>query len=579
MLEFIFTVARLVFSVSTYFIKGNLLKLWPPEDRPVVTVRQGKLRGISDTLPNGHRYHYFKGVPYAQHPVGPLRFRPPVPLERFDTPTVECIMERSDCIQEDLFTHRVVGSEKGLYMNIYTPECNGEKFPVMVYIHGGGFLAGTGSSVFYNPIHLVQEGVIVVTMNYRLGPLGFLSFPAAGIAGNAGLKDQLLVFKWVNQNIAQFGGDPGNVTLFGESAGSISAYLHYLSPNSRKYFHRVICQSGIPCTETFFQTSGNEKARKLVKLLGYEGDSDKEALEILLKASPAKLIKNQSKVLTSEEKQRGVKFAFMPVIEDIVSEESIITQTPEEIIKSSIDLSMPIIDGCNSGEGILSLYLMSKRLDIMNKEPQRLVPQLLGDLEEIDRTELGQQLKQFYFGDKPVGKGTENQINAALGDTYFLVNSLINAEWIAKYQPKVPHYHYRFTYHGRFSITKRLFNQNHVQGACHGDDVFYMFSPTYLPNLPEDSEECRVRQTFVKLWTNFAKWGEPTPNEGSGVPFRWDPVAKISADSTEFDLDCLEIDVNTRMIRNPYPERITLWRDLLRRYRKGFLKHGLARSR
>lgn len=571
MLEFIFTVARLVFSVSTYFIKGNLLKLWPPEDRPVVTVRQGTLRGVRDTLPNGRQYRYFKGIPYAKRPIGQLRFIPPVPLERFDTPTVECILERSDCIQRDLLTHRVIGAEKGLYLNVYAPEFTGECFPVMVYIHGGGFLSGTGSSVFYNPIYLVQEGVIVVTVNYRLGPLGFLSFPSAGIAGNAGLKDQQLALKWVSENIAQFGGDPQNVTLFGESAGSISAYLHYLSPNSRKYFHRVICQSGIPCTETFFQSSGDEKARKLAKLVGYEGNSDKEALEFLMKASPSKLIQNQSKVLTSEEKQRGIKFAFMPVIEDIATEDSIITQTPEEIIKSSADLSMPIIDGCNSGEGILSLFLMSKRISIVNKEPERLVPQLLGDSDEIDRAALGEEIKRFYFGDQLVGKGTENEINAAFGDIYFIVNSLINAEWLAKYQPKVPHYHYRFTYHGRFSVTKRLFNQNHVEGACHGDDVFYIFSPPYLPNLPDDSEEYRVRQTFVKLWTNFAKWGVPTPKEGSGVPFRWDPVAKLSANSTEFDLDCLEINPNPRMVRNPNPERIKLWRGLLNRYRRGFL--------
>lgn len=537
----------------------------------MVTVRQGTLRGVRDTLPNGHKYRYFKGIPYAKHPIGQLRFVPPVPLERFDTPTVECILERSDCIQRDFFTHRVIGAEKGLYMNVYAPEFNGESFPVMVYIHGGGFLSGTGSSVFYNPIYFVQEGVIVVTINYRLGPLGFLSFPSAGIAGNTGLKDQLLALKWVKENIAQFGGDPENVTLFGESAGSISAYLHYLSPNSRKYFHRVICQSGTPCTETFFQTSGDEKARKLAKIVGYEGNSDKEALEFLMKVSPSKLIQNQSKVLTPEEKQRGIKFAFMPVIEDVASDDSIITQTPEEIIKSSVDLSMPIIDGCNSGEGILSLFLMSKRIGIVNKEPERLVPQLLGDSDEIDRTALGEEIKRFYFGDQLVGKGTENEINAAFGDTYFIVNSLINAEWLAKYQPKVPHYHYRFTYHGKFSLTKRLFNQNHVEGACHGDDVFYMFSPTYLPNLPDDSEECRVRQTFVKLWTNFAKWGVPTPKEGSGVPFRWDPVAKISANSTEFDLDCLEICTNPRMVRNPNPERIKLWRGLLQRYRRGFL--------
>ncbi|XP_053689444.1 esterase B1-like [Sabethes cyaneus] len=581
MFEFVLTVMKVAFSTAAFYLKAKLLKLWPPSDRPIVTVRQGKLRGVTATLPNGSRYHYFKGVPYAKHPLGELRFRPPVPLDAFSTPVVECLVDRSDCIQEDLFTKRVVGSEKGLYMNIYTPDFTAEvtsekrKFPVMVFIHGGGFLAGSGSSIVYNPIYLVQEGVIAIAMNYRLGPFGFLSLPEAGIYGNAGLKDQLLVLKWVKENIVQFGGDPDNVTLFGESAGSISAYLHYLSPNSRKYFHRVICQSGIPSSETFFQTSGSVKARKLAETLGYVGDSDEEALQTLLKAPAAALVKNQHKVLTSEEKRMGVKFAFMPVIEDQLSEDSIITRTPEEIMKTFDTFDMPIIDGCNSGEGILSLFLMSSRIHLGNSEPERFVPQLLGSSEELDRVELGKSIRQFYFGDRPVSKSTYDQISDVMSDNYFITNSLISAEWMAKYQPRIPHYHYRFTFDGRFSFAKRLFNQTQTKGACHGDDCFYIFCPYFLPNLPDNSAECRVRNTFVKLWSNFAKYGDPTPddseetNESLGV--KWKPIAKMNEHSNDFSLDCLEIDTNPRMIQNPYPERMKLWRDLLKRYRKGFL--------
>lgn len=581
MMEFVLTVLKVAYGTVAYLIKAKWLKFWPPSDRPIVTVRQGKLRGVSATLPNGTRYHYFKGVPYAQPPIGELRFKPPVPLDAFSTPVVDCLVERSDCIHEDLFTKRVVGSERGLYMNIFTPDfidgAASEKrtFPVMVFIHGGGFLAGSGSSIVYDPIYLVQEGVIAIAMNYRLGPLGFLSLPQAGIAGNAGLKDQLLVLKWIKENIAQFGGDPNNVTLFGESAGSISAYLHYLSPNSRKYFHRVICQSGIPSSETFFQTAGSEKARKLAAIFGYTGDSDEEALQTLLKTPASELVKHQHKVLTSEEKRMGVKFAFMPVIEDQLSEDSIITQTAEEIMKSYDTLDMPIIDGCNSGEGILSLYLMSSRIHLGNSEPERFVPQLLGSSKEVDRVELGKHIRQFYFGDRLVSKDTSDQISDAMSDNYFITNSLINAEWMAKYQPRIPHYHYRFTFHGRFSFAKRLFNQTQAKGACHGDDVFYMFRPSFLPTLPEDSAECRVRNTFVKLWSNFAKYGDPTPqnsgNNDDRLSYKWNPVAKMNGQSDEFSLDCLEIDTNPRMIKNPYPERIKLWRDLLKRYRKGFL--------
>lgn len=194
MLERALTVLKIAFGLIVYLIKGKYLKLRPIANQPIVSIQQGKLRGISAQLPNGSRYHYFKGVPYAKPPVGDLRFRPPVPLEKFDTPVLDCVVERSDCIQRDLFTNRVVGSEKGLYLNVFTPSIGDEseqRFPVMIYIHGGGFIAGTGSSFFYDPVYFVQEGVVVVTLNYRLGPLGFLSFPSAGISGNAGLKDQV----------------------------------------------------------------------------------------------------------------------------------------------------------------------------------------------------------------------------------------------------------------------------------------------------------------------------------------------------------------------------------------------------
>lgn len=574
MLERALTVLKIAFGLIVYLIKGKYLKLRPIANQPIVSIRQGKLRGISAQLPNGSRYHYFKGVPYAKPPVGDLRFRPPVPLEKFDTPVLDCVVERSDCIQRDLFTNRVVGSEKGLYLNVFTPSIGDEseqRFPVMIYIHGGGFIAGTGSSFFYDPVYFVQEGVVVVTLNYRLGPLGFLSFPSAGISGNAGLKDQLLVFKWVKENISQFGGDPNNVTVFGESAGSISTYLHYLSKNSSQYFNRVICQSGIPSTETFFQTAGDEKARALAKILGYNGSSDAEVLQTLLNAPAEDLIKYQHKVLTPEEKRMGVHFAFMPVIEATESEDSIITETPETIIKSSRSLHKPIIDGCNSGEGILSLFLMNRRVHLGNVDPARFVPIFLKSSKDVDRTELGQQIKRFYFDDKHVNKNTHNELCDVMADNYFITNSVINSEWLAKYQPNVPHYHYRFTFDGQFSLTKKLFNQTHLKGACHGDDVFYMFSPPYLPKLPETSDECSIRRTFVRLWTNFAKYDDPSPDHDKDLQIKWKPISKTNNNSSEFKLECLEIDKVPKMIEDPFPERIKFWRSLLDTHRNNFL--------
>lgn len=179
-----------------YTVSSWLLKRFPPAVRPIVEIRQGKLRGVTSTLPNGSNYHYFKGVPYAKPPLGELRFKPPVPIDKFYTPVVDCLVDRSMCMQPTVGS-LVIGKENGLYLNVFTPTLPEEgstensKLPVMIWIHGGGWMTGSGGSFVYDPVYLVQDGVIVVTMNYRLGPLGFLCLPSAGIPGNAGLKDQV----------------------------------------------------------------------------------------------------------------------------------------------------------------------------------------------------------------------------------------------------------------------------------------------------------------------------------------------------------------------------------------------------
>uniref|UniRef100_A0A182FHW8 carboxylesterase n=1 Tax=Anopheles albimanus TaxID=7167 RepID=A0A182FHW8_ANOAL len=204
--QYLVALTRLVIATIIFLVQHRWLRFWPPRDRPLVTVRQGKVRGISSILPNGKPYHYFKGIPYATAPVGELRFRAPVPLDRFRVPIVDCCVERADFVQLDFFSGLVFGAESALYLNVYTPvrqlpgeqhgiptaaaAASGSGLPVMVFLHGGGFACGTGSSFFYAPDFFLQRNVIVVTVYYRLGPLGFLYLPEAGIEGNAGLKDQ-----------------------------------------------------------------------------------------------------------------------------------------------------------------------------------------------------------------------------------------------------------------------------------------------------------------------------------------------------------------------------------------------------
>ncbi|XP_035787953.1 esterase B1-like [Anopheles albimanus] len=345
----------------------------------------------------------------------------------------------------------------------------------MVFLHGGGFACGTGSSFFYAPDFFLQRNVVVVTVYYRLGPLGFLYLPEAGIEGNAGLKDQLMALRWVNENIAQFGGDPQCVTLFGESAGSFSSYLHMLSPNSRKYFHRVICQSGVVCSSSFMQTDGVKMAFNLARYFGYEGTSQHGALETLLKVPAKKLAKHQRKALGTAAKHNDLVFVFLPVVEHTLTNDSIITQEPEEILKMYDTLRIPLLEGCNDGEGILGLFIMRNQFDGIAQLPHRLASKIFRDLPPEEVSRIGEKIKRFYFGDQPVDQWDREQLKHLLSDTIFMTDSCMNAELLARYQPHLRHYHYRFTYDGRFSILKRLFMNGRTPGACHGDDLMYMF--------------------------------------------------------------------------------------------------------
>uniref|UniRef100_A0A8W7P0T7 Carboxylic ester hydrolase n=1 Tax=Anopheles coluzzii TaxID=1518534 RepID=A0A8W7P0T7_ANOCL len=195
-------------------------------DAVELDVVAGKIVGRRKPLPNGSEYYSYQGIPYAKPPVGELRFKPPVPLDEFDEQPLQCGSERGHCLAIMALPEGPAGVEDCLYLNVYTTSGPGDALgmlkPVMVWIHGGGYYTGSGNTDFFGPDYLLQHGVVLVTLNYRLGPLGFLALPSVGIHGNQGLKDQQLALRWVQENIARFGGDPSNVTLFGESAGSAS---------------------------------------------------------------------------------------------------------------------------------------------------------------------------------------------------------------------------------------------------------------------------------------------------------------------------------------------------------------------
>ena len=230
------------------------------EDNPLVCLEDAEsgpcFQGSWLTTIKGNRFASFQGIRYAEPPVGELRFKSPQPFTYQSGSVVDVSATSTVMCTQYAGGTEPAGQEDCLILNVYVPEsalADNEQRAVMVWIHGGGLVVGsnaidTGDK--YSPFPLIDNDVIVVTINYRLSYLGFMFMGTEDVPGNAGLRDQSMALTWVRDNIAQFGGDPGQVTLFGQSAGSWSVSYHLTSPLSSGLFQRVIMQSGTSVSQS-----------------------------------------------------------------------------------------------------------------------------------------------------------------------------------------------------------------------------------------------------------------------------------------------------------------------------------------
>lgn len=258
---------------------------------------------------------------------------------------------------------KITGSEDSLVLNIFTKNMNPEKpAPVMIYIYGGAFQHGSSTTNFYGPDFLLMANVVVVTFNYRVGALGFLCLKdeKLNVPGNAGLKDQLLAMKFVKSNIRNFGGDPDNITLFGQSAGGASISWHCVSETSKGLFNRAIIMSGC-VMNSWSLTPHKDWANRLARKLGYEGSEDEsEILEFLQIADPAMIVEHQKSVLNRDEMGK-VAFPFGPHVEHYETENTLITSQPIDAIRTAWSNDIDILIGGTSDEGLM--YLDDLRLN------------------------------------------------------------------------------------------------------------------------------------------------------------------------------------------------------------------------
>lgn len=528
-----------------------------------VRVTQGLLRGRKAQSVQGGNYYSFQSVPFAQPPVGPLRFKAPQPVENWNG-TRDALSPGQPCLQFNLILQQFLGSEDCLSLNVYTPKLPDDsseqpKLPVMVWIHGGGFAEGTSRPEIHGPDFIVDSGVILVTINYRLGVLGFLSTGDAVASGNFGLKDQVEALRWVHENIANFGGNPENVTLSGVSSGAASVVLHMLSPMSNGLFQRGIAMGGSPLNPWSFSEDAVGRSFRLGQLLGLETNDSQQLVDFLRTQDAVKFPKLMRETLSDEDKQRLFMFGFVPSIEPAV-DGAFLTECPEKLLSEGRFRPLPFLTGLTSTEGKFLLKWThiaddSTKVSNINANFVDIIGADLRLPHKEERQVAAQKLRDFYFGEKNISSETFDILVHLLGDLYFKegVDKVIRS---LAAMSRFPIYYYRFSHEGTLSPIA-VFSYNDIPGASHGEDGAYLFNMNITSlNLDPNSPEQIVRSKMVTLWTNFMKTGNPTPHLDEIITQHWQPY---SLRKRAF----LDIQVQLTLGQNQNEDTINFWRQLL----------------
>ncbi|XP_049792028.1 juvenile hormone esterase-like isoform X2 [Schistocerca nitens] len=505
-----------------------------------VTVETGALRGVVATSLNGTLYNRFVGIPFATPPLGDLRFRAPQPAANWSG-TRDALTYGSECPQGG------AGSEDCLYVNVYVPVVNDSSpLAVMVNIYGGAYTGG--SSTNRAPDYFMDKGVLLVTFNYRVGSIGFLSLQNDDIPGNAGLKDQVFALQWVQRNIAAFGGDPSKVTIFGESAGGSSTSHLFFSPAAKGLFRGVIMESGEANAVWGVEANPREKAYRLAAALGFQTqDANDSAVAAFLRAANhSDLTRDDNRALSDFEKRHLSRLAFVPVIEPH-SDTAVVTESPGDILRDGRYNQVAVMTGVTSADGgvvILSsgiLWNDAYAADVRENFTELVGSQLqLPTVEE--QTDAAVKLENFYFGDEGFSIDNTQAVYDMVSDMYFIQPAEALARTVAN-TSDLPVYLYYFDYDG-YGATQ--------YGMGHAAEASYLF----LQNGPDkdpNSNDGKVTELLTTLWTNFAKYGDPAPN---GSPVTWNPFTADTANYLDMKLEFV-----TR--QDLLKERMDFWKQIL----------------
>jgi len=554
------------------------------EGGPIVLIDQGKLIGKRRKTVKGTRFSSFTRIPYASPPVGDRRFKKPSEPPLWHG-TLDAGRPCPKPLQSNYVTGLLEGQEDCLYLNVYIPELPEVDvdpdeplglLPVMFWMYGGGFIMGDASEENYLPGPLLDtKEVVIVTANYRVGPLGFLCMEDDLLPGNLALWDQRAALMWVKNNIRMFGGDPDNVTIFGESAGSFCMMCLYVSPLSRGLFHRAIAQSGPLISNcSALQMMGKRPqlyARSYAERLGCGlYDTSEEIMEKLLALPASKL---QGEFNFAGDWAPMCPSPWKPVV-DIWADEPILPKDPRQALLEDGVPFVPLMTGTCQEEGLLNVAHLLKEPIRWNlfcgSSWWKYLSMVLfhnheEDLDDEDKEVILRIAKEYdliipgesrilNYGCSKVEKSIMvDKLIHIFTDAFFKAGTLDLCKILAKHA--VPVYQYRFVYAGSWKFVDLLtlsagqlalkfmldtaskgkinLHGPHWEGVCHADELHYLFSPQLwgTRNTLPNTRDQEMSMKMAKHWVNFAATGNPS------IDVRWDTVEEGGTRYLELDVE------------------------------------------
>ncbi|XP_059052235.1 venom carboxylesterase-6-like [Achroia grisella] len=514
---------------TTFVLLYFLIASASADPGPVVNIADGVIQGVWKTSTKGRTFASFFGIPYAQPPINENRFKDP----QQPTPwsgVRDATQGPPNCLQYEPSVRNVTGNEDCLYVNVYTPNLNpGKPMPVMVFIHGGAYMYGNG--FHYGPFFLMDKDLVVVTIQYRLGPLGFLSTGDSVLPGNLGLKDQAFALHWIKKNIAAFGGNPENVTLTGHSAGASSVHYHLLSPLSRGTFANAIAYSGSAFAPWAFSGKLVEKSKILASLVGCPTNSSQAMVDCLTDKPGEELASAQVHFM-------GWKIQlfteFGPTIEPRDSKNPFLKQHPFEATRSGDISRVPLITSVTSEEGLYpaAAYLNPDLLPELEAHWDTLAATIFqynDTIPEEQHATVSAKIKKYYLDGKPVSQETYPQLVQALSDRLFSVDVGKLADTYARASQQ-PVYLYRYSFRGEKSFTTFLTHNYNNYGVSHADDLFHIFHVG--PMHGTTSDDLQMNEIMLDMLYSFASTGVPKVSDN----VTWLPVNVDSADLNYLDI-------------------------------------------